>query len=94
MATCNDLIESAIANKGELHPSSEHYIISIMIDNATRLGGAMAAWLKADHEWERRPAEAAIQAAVREWANMTCRMLTTMRDREARAKVEAEADTN
>jgi hypothetical protein len=85
MATCNDLIESAIANKDELHPSSEHYIISIMIDDATRLGGAMASWLKADHEWERLPAEAAIKAARRKWADMTCRMLTTVRKREAEA---------
>ena len=88
MATCNDLIESAIANKGKLHPSSEHYIISIMIDDATRLGGALASWLKADHEWERRPAEAAISAARREWAAMTCRMLATIRKREAAADTE------
>jgi len=82
MATCNDLVKSAIANEGELHPSSEHYLISIMIDDATRLGGAMAAWLRADHEWERRPAEAAIEAARRTWADMTCKMLTDIRDRE------------
>ena len=91
MAICNDLVKAAIAYKGDLHPSSEHYLISIMIDDATRLGGAMASWLKADHEWERRPAVAAIEAARREWADMTCRMLATIRKREAVAEAEAKA---
>ena len=85
MATCNDLVKSAIANKGELHPSSEHYLISIMIDDAMRLGCALGNWLKSDREWEHRPAGAAIEAAMRMSTNMTCKMLADIRNREADA---------
>lgn len=79
MATCNDLVKAAIANESELHPSSEHYLISIVIDDATRLGCALGSWLKSDREWEQHPANAAIEAAVRAAADMACKMLTDIR---------------
>ncbi len=89
--TCNDLVKSAIANKSELHPSSEHYVISVMFNDALRLGCALGNWIKSGREWEHRPADAAIEAAGRTWARMTCKMLADIHKREAAAEADAKA---
>jgi len=92
MATLDGLVKAAIANKDKLHPSSEHYIVSIMIEDATRLGCMVGNWLKSDRDWERRPAEAAIRAVVRAQADMTCKLLADIRDREAAAEAAKERE--